>query len=319
MNEKFADKKINPAEEWQILDSKDEIMAMADELRGALGAGDAGRISEILRDSKNIMSLIVNRGAGNAHLDLLRDSMEMLVEKRFGTGKNIGNVPGEEIVRMVHEDGLSEQVLPALMAANFHERQGDALYHMGNIIEGSGEEIKSETARDWAGHIVACWKAEKGGEEREEALKMNNDLLARARRSGNKILEGKAEYLASKHKDIPAREKADDFAKIAVKLREAGDEYDAFNANVEEARFRLVLAQRQQSQPDERKENLRKAKDLALTAYQYAKDAGYHNLEVKAAEVLSGVYGERGEDKSARRYGGKAAATRESYQYKTKN
>ena len=254
MNEKFEDKK-NPAEEWQILGSKDKIAAMAGELRAALDADDAGRIGEILRDSKNIMSLIVNRGVGNAHLGLLRDSMEMLVGQRFGAGKNIGNVPEEEIVRMVREDGLSGQVLPALMAVNFHERQGDALYHMGNIIEGGGEAIKSETARDWARHIVACWKAEKGGKEREKALEMNNDLLARARRNGNKILAAKAEYLASKHKDIPAREKADDFERIALELREAGDEYDAFNANVEEARFRLLLAKRQESQPDERKEN----------------------------------------------------------------
>jgi hypothetical protein len=311
--ENSADPEIDKFD-WGIEDNNQSIEHIK-EIDEILASRDVDQARKLLGNRKLIHSLVVNRGENNSNINRLEALTNLMIQKDYDQNSNIINVPGPELIEVLHEKNISEQVLGEILASAYHKRDAIKFKRVYSIIMECSEKLHNKELIEAAKHFDATWKAEVD-KDKQSAVKINEAVFAEAKARDLKILGQKAKFGIALHSGFDATVKQERFEQIRKDMERLEHHYDAHRARIEEIKARVELAGKQ-TQQNARKDNLDQAIILSREVVDFSKINKYPNLEILAREVQAIIADEIGDKRRANQFRGKKEELIKIYGYLT--
>jgi tetratricopeptide (TPR) repeat protein len=284
---------------WHIHDSGSDTSESLKLFERAVRGKKISQIFSIIREPANLRSFVVRRGENSKALHLLIESFKILLAD-CGTSVEEFEKGDTSFLEYLKKHDIPEQYLNEITNAAYHIKDKANFYLVINYIIRNKELFGDKQVPVRALHDLASWKASKEGNF-DEAIKLNKQVIAIARKSGFGMLEKKAVFGLAYQKQIKYKNKIEGFEEVSHALKHLHrNEYDALRGQIEK-NWNILRYARYKS-GDFKQGLLDKAKDGALENLKSSIEIGYKMAEILASELLGEIYQEMGDNRKANSY-----------------
>lgn len=299
-NEKF---------EWGLEDNE-KIVEIVPELDDILASKDVARAEKILNDPKLLHSLVIKRGSKDVNLNRFNDVAALVIQDECGPNERIETVPGERLLKALHERGLPEQVLGELLAAAYHQRDRERFLHIYSIIKENAENLQNKELLAVADHDMATW-AQMVENDQNKAIELNNRVKA----ADLGIISHKAEFGLGVQKVFKPSKMARHMEEVAKNMEKIEHHYDAHRAKIEEIKARMEMIRTSGLKGNELKDQKDICIELLKQVGKFAEKHDYHNLQILYFQTGRDLAQILGNNRQAKYFGRNLAKAQESSHY----